>query len=264
MADPFARKFRHAWFGMPVDSPVGDDTTAGSLVYTAQNTLQVYGESQSHGTRVLVSPTWVKKTLSLEDGTTVQATLDGSFMAAWLAGRNASFPRPAMTLLKTLCTGFDEIHVHSEADRMVLGAARVIWFTQVGTGVYRIEENNTVDNYAPDSSYVEAMNQKWFMVKLALSEVDKGIGSILPSADQAAEEIKDLIGGACKYAANNGLVGAYQDDAGKPRAFNKDKDTIVFADTQRKGVVHFKFGFFLQYTTKYAFGQFATDGQPLK
>lgn len=147
---------------------------------------------------------------------------------------------------------------------MMLGAARVIWFTQVGTGVYRIEENNTVDSYAPDSSYIEAMNQKWFMVKLALSEVDKGIGSILPSADQAAEEIKDLIGGACKYAANNGLVGAYQDDSGKPRAFNKDKDTIVFADTQRKGVVHFKFGFFLQYTTKYAFGQFATDGQPLK
>ena len=260
MNDPFEAKERMAWIGCPATTPVGDASTSGSLIYYAKNTLQVYGESVAHGTRILVAPTEVKKTILQEDNTTIQLTLDGSFLAGYLAALTCSFAVPAATILRTTVGVFDRIETFSEGDNLMLGAAGLVYTTDRGASIYRVETDTTTDTFANNFQYISAMTQKHFVVGELRYQTDtKLIGLVPSSADSGASLVRGVIAGVMRNLLARGLIARYQDDAGNERDFSVTNDVIAWRDETTPTLYHYNVAFWLLYPIERVFGLYMVD-----
>ena len=261
MNDPFEDKDSLGWFGAPSGTPVGDESTTGSLVHTAQKTFRVYGDSNAHGTRILHEATWCKRQITTPDGLVQTVTLDGSFVAVALASLSASFTDSASVILKRTITSFSEMEVHTEGEHITLGGAQVIWFTDEGNGVFRIEESVTVDDFAQDFTEISAMNQKKFVKVAVRSEVDKAIAVVPPNRSEGADIVLGLVINALKGLVASGQISSYLDASGNIRALDESADVIAFVDDSDSTKIRFRYTFFLRYPIKRAFGIYTVDGK---
>lgn len=261
MNDPVEGKFRLGWIGAPQNTVVGDPDTAGSLIFTAQKTLAVHGEVQTHGTRILIGSTWAKRTIKLDSGQTQQVTLDGSFIAALIAGMYASFAAPWQTGMHQTFGFFDEIEIHSEAEDLALGGSQILYFSDLG-GVFRLEEDFTTDNFAEQYRYINTMVTQHYMSRFVKREVDTAIGLVPPSSGEGADIVKGLVVVALRKAEANGIIAQYRNADGSPRSLNPDKDVIAYADPGNSTRAQFRYTFFLRYILKTAIGLYTTDGAP--
>lgn len=263
MNDPFERRERLLWVGMPIGTPVGDAETPDTIVYTARNTLQVFGNNPAHGTRIIVGSTQATREIRLDDGTTVTATLDGSFVAGAVASLVASFQAPSETILRRTLAGFATLETYGDIEdprNLTLGAAQVLFFTDLGGSVFRIEEDVTVDTFADDFKNINAMTQKQFVVRNIRTQVDQSlVGIVVPSAQAGIGLVKGFVVGALSTLVTRGVVGRYQDDAGNERAIDPDADVVVFRDDTDPTLYHFFFAFWLSTTIKRLFGLYSVN-----
>ena len=258
--DPFEAKETMGWFGAPRDTPIGSVDEAGSLIYLSKRTLQVYGNSPARGTRILHAATTCKRSIVMPDGTIAQVEKDGSFVAAAMAAYTASFQDPGDTLLRKRLASFDEIQVYEEAQDLFLGGSNIIYFKKLGPGIYRIEEDMTVDITGEEFSIISAMVQKHHVQRVVREETDAALISVVPSSEQAGiAQVQGVVVSSLLGLLSRGIVGAYQDDQGNERPLNPDKDVLVFRDATRKTLYHFNFAFWLRYPLKYAFGLYSVD-----
>jgi len=265
MNDPFEAKERLGWNGMPVGTLIGDVDTADTLVYTARKTLQVFGNNPAHGTRILVAPTYCKRTIQLVSGATQQVTLDGSFIAGSLAAMTAGFSDPGATILKnTLIGGWDEVEVFTDAENNILGAAGIIWFVDEGAGVYRIEESITVDKFADDFAEISAMTQKQYVTRILRSNMTTALTGFVPPSQQAAlAQIRGVIVGTLTGLVARGVIARYQDAAGNDRKIDPQSDVLVAKDRNSKTQYNFLYAYWLRYPIKRMFGLFGVDTNEL-
>lgn len=263
MNDPFERRERLLWVGAPIGTPIGDAETPDSIVYTAKNTLQVFGNNPAHGTRIIVGSTEATKEIRLEDGTTVTATVDGSFIAGALASLAASFQDPGETVLRRTLGGFNTLETYGDIEdprNLTLGAGQVIFFTDQGGSVFRIEEDVTVDSFADDFKNINAMLQKQFVVKNIRTQVDGAlIGVVVPSAQAGIGLIKGFVVGAVNSLVTRGIVARFQDDAGNERTIDPDADVVVFRDDTDPTLYHFFFAFWCKSTVKRILGLYSVN-----
>jgi len=262
--DPFEKKERALWVGAPVSTTIGNVTTPDTLVYLAKNTLQVYGESQAHGTRVLVGNVTGVKTITLTDGSQVDVTLDGSFAAAAVAALNASFTNPNTMLLRQNISGFKSLNTYNEAQELQLIAAGIIYCSNQGSTtspVYRIEESTTVDASSDDNKEINvAINQKTYVTRDVRTSMDSALISIVPPSEQAGVSIvKGYLVSKLAQLVASGITGPYQDSNGNVRQINPDSDVEVFRATNDKTLYHFKYFYYGIYGIKRLFGLFSTD-----
>jgi hypothetical protein len=266
MNDPFARKERALWVGLPVGTAIGDTDTAGTITYTAKRTLQVYGENPAHGKRVLMANNKAVKTITLSDGTSADVTLDGSFVQVAVAALNASFADPGTTLLRRNISGFKSIDVYSEPEELQLEAASVLYLSNQGSvdaPVYRIEESVTVDTSAPDNNEINvAINQKEFVTREIRDYMDSALIAIVPPSEQAGVAIVQAkLVTKLADMVSRGLIGNYVDDQGNIRALNPSIDVEVFRDTTDKTLYHFRYYWMGRYNIKRLFGMYSVDRQ---
>jgi len=263
MNDPFERRERLCWVGMPIGTEIGDANTANTLVYTAKNTLQVFGNSPAHGTRIMVGSTEATREIRLEDGSTVTVTMDGSFIAGALAALVASFQDPGETVLRKNLAGFKTMETYGDIEdprNLVLGAAQIVFFTDRGASVFRIEEDETVDSFASDFKYINAMTQKQFVVKNIRTQVDNSlVGIVVPSAEAGVGLVRGFVVGAVATLVTRGVVGRYQDSAGNERPIDPDADVVVFRDDTDVTLYHFFFAYWLKTTIKRLFGLYSVN-----
>lgn len=267
LADPLQKSLRLLWLGAPNDTEIGDETTVGSLVYTAKRTLQVYGNVPQHGTRIMVAPTECVYTItpSNSGSRTVDVTLDGSFVAAAMCLQFASFNEPWQTVLRQNLSIFESVQTYSESERKVLGGAQINFLSLQGEGVYRWEEDVTVDPIGTEASadefkQINAMMQKKYVVRAVSAAVDGAIISLTPEDPAAGiEALRNVIKTTLNELVSNNLIGRYLDANGNPRPINAQADIRVFQDTNRPTVYRYYFAFFLRYTIKYTFGQALVD-----
>lgn len=259
--DPLVRKPRLGWFGAPIGTEIGDSDTTSSLVYTARRTLQVYGDSNSHGTRILVAPTYGVKEIVLDDGTTQEVTLDGSFIAGCLAAQVAAFSQDWNTLLKkTLIGGWKSIQTYTEVENLTLGGSSIIYFTDEGSSVYRIEESVTVDKYADDFAEISAMKQKHATTRKVIANIDATlIGYVAPSPAAALSTIKGSVVETLTQEVSAGNIGRYQDDNDNDRKINPDTDVIARRSVNSRTDYNVIYGFYLRYPIKRVFGLYTVD-----
>lgn len=263
MNDPFERRERIAWIGAPIGTPIGDADTSGTLVYLAKNTLQVFGNSPAHGTRVLAGSTQATRDLRLEDGTTIEVTLDGSFIAGALASLTASFTDPGETILRKNLAGFKTLETFGDLEspqNATLGGNDVIFMTDQGGSVFRIEEDITVDTFAEDFHLINNMTQKQFVTRFVRGQTDSNlVGVVVPSAAAGVGLVKGFVASSLTNLVTRGIIGQYQDENGNERPLNPDSDVVVFRDQTDSTLYHFFYAFYLRNTIKRLFGLFTVN-----
>lgn len=263
MNDPFERRERMLWVGAPIGTPVGDVDTADTLIYLSKRTLQVYGNSPAHGTRVLVAATTATREIRLDDQSTLEVTLDGSFVAGATAALVASFQDPGQTILRKNLAGFKTVETYGDLESATnarLGGNNVVFFTQQGTGVFRIEEDITVDTFAEDFHLINNMTQKSFVTRYVRSEVDTNLVSVVvPSAEAGSALVKGFVVSSLKTLVTRGIIGQYQDEDGNERPLNPDSDVVVFRDSSDSTLYHFFYAYYLRNSIKRLFGLFTVN-----
>ena len=263
MNDPFERRERLGWFGMPIGTPIGDATTPDTLVFTAKNTLQVFGNSPAHGTRILVGSTEASREIRLEDGSTISVTVDGSFIAGGMAALTDSFQDPGETILRKQLAGFLTMETFGDIEdprNLILGTNQIIFLTDRGAGVFRLEEDITTDSFADDFKFINSMTQKQFVVKSIRTQVDNSLVSIVvPSAQAGIGLVKGFVVGAVASIVSRGIVGRFQDADGNERPIDPEADVVVFRDDTDPTLYHFFFAFWLKTTIKRLFGLFSVN-----
>jgi hypothetical protein len=263
MNDPFERRERLLWVGTPAGTVIGDVDTPGSLSYLAKRTLQVYGNSPAHGSRIIVGSTTCSVDLRLDDGSDVEVSLDGSFVAGALACLCASFQDPGQTILRKFLAGFKTVQTYGDLEdprNRLLGASDIIYITEQGTSVYRVEEDVTVDTFAEDFHLINNMTQKHFVTRVIRKATDSNLISIVvPSAEAGAGLIKGFVAGTLNTIVSRGIVGRYQDASGNERPLDPDKDVVVFRDTADPTLYHFFYAYWLRQTIKRLFGLYSVN-----
>lgn len=247
------------YHGPAAGTPIGDADTEGSLVSTAKNTLQVFGPSYAHGTRIMVAPRVAKKTMTLSDNTVTQVTLDGSFVAAATAACVAGSPTYSQTLLKTKLRGFDYVETFGNSQNLILGAAGLIFFSDAGFGSYTFEEDQTVDKYAAEFHEILPMRQKQDVERIVRREMDASVIGMVPNtqgdatATIASKLMQVLIG-----LVNTGVLPPYQDESGNARQISS-ADVDVFVDENDPTKYNFLFGFYTRFAIKRLYGLYVTN-----
>ncbi len=258
--DPFEKRESLDWFGAPIGTPIGDRQTPDTLRYISDQTLRVYGQSPSHGTRILVGPTTATVNAVLQSGNTVTVTVDGSFVAAALASLSASFSDPANTVLKKNLAGFQSVQTYTEKQNQLLGDGAIDYFTDLGNGVIRIEEDTTVDTFAIDFYLISAMAQKQFVTKVVRREMENAVISlVVPSAEAGVGIIKATLSGILLGLLGRGIIGQYEDDSGNVRKYDPSADIVVFRDTADATLYHMFYAYFLRFPIKRVFGLFSVN-----
>lgn len=265
LANPLEKAFRMVWLGAPTDTAIGDADTAGSLVYTAANTLTVYGDNPAHGTRVMVAPTECTYSLVLEDNSSQEIILDGSFVAAAAMLTYASFEQPWRTMLRTNLTAFETVQTYTESENLTLGENQINFLSQTGDGIYRWEEDVTTDrtgteNSADEFRIISAMIQKKHILDGVDNVIESTIIGLVPDdVEGGIEAIRNAISGYLGEEVQRGSLGRYQDEDGNSRKLNPATDIRVFRDTTQKTLYRYWFAFFLKYPIKRTFGLAKVD-----
>ena len=258
--DPFEKRESLDWFGAPIGTPIGDRQTPDTLRFLSDKTLRVFGQSPSHGTRILVAPTTATVNAVLQSGDTVTVTVDGSFVAGALASLTASFSDPANTVLKKNLSGFQSVQTYTEKENVLLGDGAIGYFTDLGNGVIRIEEDNTVDTFSIDFYLISAMTQKQFVTKVVRREMENAVISlVVPSAEAGVGIIKATLSGILLGLLGRGIIGQYEDDSGNVRKYDPSADIVVFRDTADATLYHMFYAYFLRMPIKRVFGLFTVN-----
>lgn len=258
--DPFERKERVLWVGCPQGTIIGDSQTANTLVYLARNTLQVFGQNQSHGRRVLLGNTTATKSVVLPDGSQVTVDLDGSFVAVGAAALNASFSDPGETLLRKNIAGFDSIEAYNEVEELQLGAASILFLSDQGAGVFRFEESVTVDTSSINNREISAQNQEIFVTRDLRGRLDTATISFVPQSQQAGVSfIQSLLVVMLSEYVSRGIIAPYTDESGASRPIDPANDVAVFRDETDKTQYNFGYFYNLRYPIKRVFGVYSVD-----
>ena len=260
MCDPDENKNRRLWVGQTTEWPIGDAETPDTLVYLSKRTLQVFGASPAHGTRILHGARWCKRTVTLPDGSTQQVTLDGSFVSAALAGVNAAKASPGDTILHRNLTMFDELEAHNEAEARTLGAARIIFFTDLGSSVYQIGEDVTVDDFSEEFGLISTMDQQDYVRLFVNTEAAKTVGFVVPTQADRQNLVLNKVANALKLLVSRGAIAPYQTPSGRSRDLIIGSDVQAVSSTE-KTRTYYRFTYFLLYPNKVVVGLFTTDGK---
>lgn len=260
------------WVGMPLGSVVGGDSnTPGSIVNTATNALQLPFESQARGTRCLVANYEAIKTIQLADGSQVDVTLDGSFIAAALAGLNASFENPNTLLLDTQLSGFKYIKTFEDEEELQLITASAIYVWNDGSEtvpIYKIGEGVTVDT--SDDSLHEvnvAINVRTYTQADMRAHLRRTVIGIIPSSPEAGiADYRTQIALRMGFWRTQEIIGEWLDGDGNGRTLDPNTDIRVYWNRAKKTQYQFAYAWYGRYGSTRGLGLYVVDssdfGQP--
>jgi hypothetical protein len=258
--DPFEKREQMLWVGAPIGTPIGDIDTENSLVFLARRTMQVSPQSAAQGTRVLVAPTECRVDLKLDNGTVVNVTLDGSFVAGATSALVNSFNDPADTILRKNLTGFTYIQTYSEPQDEILGQASITYMSDQGSGVYRFEEDITIHDIAEEFQLINVTIQKQFVTKVVRRNMDESlVGIVPPSLQSGLAVIRSTLANILIGLLGRGLIAQYRDDSGANRDLNAEVDIVVFKDEVSETLFYFGYTFFVKSTIKRLFGLYQVN-----
>jgi len=262
--DPFEKKEQMLWVGVPIGTPIGDVDTQGSLIYLALNTLQVPLQSPAYGSRVLLAPDECRKNIALENGLTQEVRLDGSFVAAATSFLVNSFQDPATTILKKNVAGFTYIKTYSEPENLLLGQASITFLSDLGSSVFRYEEDITVHTADDEFQLISGGIQKQYVTKVVRREMDNALISVVaPSPQASVALIRSVLAGILQGLLGRGILAPYQDDSGNDRNFDSGKDIVIYRDTQSRTQYYFSYAYYIRFPIKRLFGLYGVNTNDL-
>jgi hypothetical protein len=152
------------------------------------------------------------------------------------------------------------VQTYTDKQNVLLGDGAIDYFTDLGNGVIRIEEDTTVDTFAIDFYLISAMVQKQFVTKVVRREMENAVISlVVPSAEAGVGIIKATLSGILLGLLGRGIIGQYEDDSGNVRKYDPTADIVVFRDTADATLYHMFYAYFLRFPIKRVFGLFTVN-----
>lgn len=263
-SSPTEKLYRRGWFGMARNTVIGDKDTPDSFVYRSVRTLQVPGDSPGRGRFILVAPPNVTRTITKEDGSQVDVSLDSSYLAVALAAKMTSFTSPADTLLRKTVSGFkiDDFQTYLKAERAILAGNGVTVVTLDAGKLVLLDPITTEAGGGRMASFQEisASTQKDAVTVAVAQSVDANLVGIVPS-DLASFiiTIKGHIGGVLRSLIASGAIAPFKTTEGVTRDIDFSKDIQVFQDKTDPTRYFFRYFFNLRYPAKRFFGEYSVD-----
>jgi hypothetical protein len=197
-----------------------------------------------------------------ENNTTLEIDVDGSFVAGALAAMVAGFAEPAEDLLRKNLYGFTYVETygdHSDTRNLSLGGANIIWFSDLGSSIYRIEEDITVDPM-DTFSQINNMTQKQWVTRNLRKGLDTSLVGYLPlDSEDALGVIKGGIVESLKAYVAQGKISQYMNSDGIIRDIQFNADVIVEQDTVNKIIFNFMYVFYLCNVIKWLYGVYVVN-----
>ena len=212
--DPLYGGLRLYWVGFPKNSTI--DTMRNASL----DVLQVPGTSFAHGTFIAVANRFVKRTIVLETGSSVQLNLDGSFSAAMLACKNAAFTDPNTVLYNQTIAGIDDIDTFTDTEVNLLGQASLTYaLKNVSTGAAIITDAVTTDSTSNDAREINVMVVKQLVTKRVISAANQAlIGYVARDIEDGINHVRSVIKNVLVTLISEGIISEYVDSGGRPRS----------------------------------------------
>lgn len=264
---PTEKHYRRGWFGVPVNTAAGDKDTAGTIAYIAGRTLQVSAASVARGRMFLVAPpqkAGVTATVLLGDRTTVQLTLDSTYLAAAAAGLRTALLLASDSLAERTLTGFDTATVTSpwekgERKSMVKNGALVVTFD--ANRFVMLDPVSTDIGGIPALRQDSASYQKDNVTRRVVSAIDSNLKGVVPFDEiNFIADLKLTIAGVLAGQITGGNIGPFRvKDTGQPRDIDMDRDIIVFRSKTDPTKFFFRYWYNLLYPALRFVGEYSVD-----
>jgi hypothetical protein len=232
--DPLYQALREYWIGYPIGYAIGSEEEPGTLAYTSAKVLQVSGANPAHGTFVSVANRMGKRTITQENGQSVQLTLDGSFVAAATACLNAKLMASNLNtlLVNQVLPGFDEIDTFDDVEIKLLGSSSNLYMTMPKGGMPKIVDAVTTDTTSNDMHEINVMMVKQYVTKRMIRDCDAAlIGYVPRNVDDGIAYVRSTVRRVLVSLIGEGIIGDYTDDSGRPREIQTSDIDIWRSET---------------------------------
>lgn len=258
-----------AWYGMPKGTAIGDRDTAGTFVYTAANILFTPPDSPSRGRHFLVAPDQANTTITLPDGSSQTFAVDGSFLAAALAGSYTGRSSVSDAMVNSALLGFDAtasttntFPTYLRPQRALLASQGVWVLTNKGGKIVSMDPVSTERANGKMAEFEEpsVSSEKDAIVQSINQSVSANLVGLVPSDLQGfILTVKSVIGTQIQASIDRGVVGPYRDANGRARALSYATDIQVFQSAADPRTFLFNYYFYGRYPAKYFFGSYSVD-----
>jgi hypothetical protein len=259
--DPLVGALRLYWIGYPVNYPVGMAGVSGTIADTSLNVLQVSGDNAAHGTFISCANTWVKRTITLQSGATVQLTLDGSFFAGMLAAINDAFLDPNTLLNSQVIPGIDSIQTYDTTTQETLGStSNTFAALPANSTVPKVVDAVTTDTVAADYHEINVMCVKQLVTKRVIQTCNTAcIGYVPRDVDDGITFVRSTIARELTSCISDTLIADYSDSSGRPRDLQPATDINVWRSGTDKTRYNFTYWFNGRYGIKRLTGLYSVD-----
>jgi hypothetical protein len=258
--DPLYGALRLYWIGYPQGYQVGGGSVPGTIAYTSSQILQVSGNNPAHGTFISVANQWVQRTMAMENGTTAQLTLDGSFFAAMICCLQTASPDPNFFLINQVVPGVDNVATFVDTDVTILGSTSNTYALQPqNSTVVTITDAVTTDSSSSSLHEINVMIATQYVTKDIIQTCNTAlIGYVAQSVDDGIARITSVISNELISLISNGVIAQYTDATGTPRPL-ANTDIDVWQDVDDPTRYNFNYWFNGRYGIKRLIGMYSVD-----
>ena len=252
--DPLYGALRLYWIGFP------RNTSISSMRSSALNDLQVPLNSFAHGTFIALANRSAKRTVNLESGSAIQLTLDGSFIAAMLASKNAAFTDPNTVLYNQPLPGIDDIDTFTDTEISLLGQASITYILKNPlTNVATITDAVTTDTTSSDANEINVMVVKQLVTKRIINSANTAlIGYVARDVEDGINHVRSVIKNVLITLISEGIISEFTDSNNRPRSLEA-ADIDVFRSETDYTRYNFTYYFNGRYGIKRLTGLYSVD-----
>ena len=259
--DPLIGALRLYWIGYPIGYAVGTPGTLGTIANTSNNILQVSGANSAHGSFISCANDFVKRTIVLQTGKTVQLTLDGSFFAGMLSAINAAYRDPNTLLNAQVVPGIDSTRSYTDTQMEVLGTSSNTFANlPANSNVVKVIDAVTTDISADDYHEINVMCVKHLVSKRIIRAGNAGVINYVPrNVDDGISFVRSVIARELTSLVGDAIIADYSDANGRPRDLRPEQDVDVWRDEDTKTRYNFTYWWNGRYGIKRLTGLFSVD-----
>jgi len=261
------------WFGMPANSNIGNIDTPDTAIYVSQKTLQVSAQSQGRGRYINVFVLTTgdydfsginKEIVDTDSRVTFTVTLGTEYVAAALAGLQASFNPISESLLRRSIVGFDTSNIIEHDTKASYATANGVFVLQNIGGRLVVFDPVTTDTGGDEVfSEPSVRVQKDYLAGRIKNRLDQYVVSVVPdNLDDFLFEIKYHIAIEINAAIVGRAIAPYTDDNNVARPLDLVSDIKVYKFPTSNTEYGFVYWFQPRWVSKKIFGEYVV-AQPL-
>ena len=238
---PAHGRYRIAYFGTAVGTPIGDPTDNGSITGIATT---LFNERC-----ILINATRATYDyLDPSTGVQLSTVIDGAHIAALLAAYRDSYTSPVMSLLNQtvpMINLFEEdFDAYYANDMLIQAGTSSVYTIKSSSGICKVVDDLTTDNSSTERNCINVITAKDYVAKDVVIQMNRAfIGQLIKDRSVYHDSVLGFLSDLFKQYQANGVISSVA------------KLTVTLPAAQ-KTTVEFFYSYYAIYTNKYIEGTF--------